>query len=375
MSIDDQARYINSMKRTVATAARLGLPECRANYWDDFLVRGVAIVDSSPNSKLTAHTPKELSLVGDGVNESERDPFIFNPFAKSKAENTNPVVVAGELVTFSVALQNTLEVEIDIDNISLLAEGCDFVPSYHGVILGPFCTEVFTLTGTPRQSGSLSILGCVATIRDCHRRTFQIFRDHWEPPKPSKQPFAPTQDFTLGPQTSKNTNDSIALQLGPPVETLRLKVIPAQPRLIYGLSSLVEPSLMLLEGQSTTVSIEMVNQSREMMADFVLFTFQDNVTNSLQETLTSRGLGPVEVYEIQRQLTSRPAVKLQREQDHNTLDQIAPQEKCSYVFEVYGKPGLTQAAIQTDLLSWALQDPTSRKRFTLVRSGFLSALL
>ena len=109
---EEQTRLIEGLKRTVAAGSRLGLDDLGADYWDDFLVRDIQVYQPPDAARLTSHKPSELTLVDEKGGEATRDPFIFNPFAKAHTGETAPVIVAGELVTFSVILQNPLEIEV-----------------------------------------------------------------------------------------------------------------------------------------------------------------------------------------------------------------------------------------------------------------------
>ena len=236
-----------------------------------------------PNtSRLTSHQPGELSLFQDAGAEGPRDPFIFNPFAKTTSMNATPIVVAGELITFSVLLQNPLEVEVDIADISLMAEGCDFEPTHHSMILGTFCAQMFTLTGTARKSGSMKVTGCRAIIDDCREQEFPMYREDWRPPLQLKQK----------PKASKrqSTSEDIRADLKIPESgSFSLKVIDPQPQVNLESLDLAQPSLMLLEGEMKSFELIVKNTSDTVPADFVLFAFQDNVSSSPPRNASTKG--------------------------------------------------------------------------------------
>ena len=345
---EEQSRTLNNIKRTVEACVKLGLHDTCADYWDDFLVRDVRLSDILDGTKLAKHAPADLSMATGPLAESKRDPFIFNPFSKLKVTSTTPVLVTGETADFSVVLQNPLEIDVEIESISLLAEGCDFESYQHSIVLGQLCLQVFTLSGRPRTTGSLKITGCRATIKNCRERKFFIFRQNWHAPQIIKQKRrikSPAQILSDQPESLNQPVKDIGL---PMAEELMLQVIEAQPRLSIRESTLIRPSIMLLEGESKTFSLTLQNISAQVPVDLLLFTFDDSVTRTLQEALGNRELNPADVYEIGHQLASKPSARLAKDGTDGLLDHIQPQQELSYTFEVYGKAGLKDATVLID---------------------------
>ncbi|KIW76106.1 hypothetical protein Z517_10851 [Fonsecaea pedrosoi CBS 271.37] len=350
VSAEEQVRLLDSLKRAVSAASRLGAEGCRAEYWDDFLVRDVQVLEQGSFAKLIAHKPSDLSIRGSGLVETVRDPFIYNPFAKDKSVAAAPVLVAGELATFTVLLQNPLEVGIEIEEISLLSEGCDFTPSRHSIVMGPFSTQIFTLSGTPTGSGDLQIIGCRATVRNCYEQDFLIFRDDW------KLAVIPKQN-ALGRVKSRKAqaadNDGSLLSAGFPLDLpeaspLKLRVIGSQPQLVARSDSLGDPAIMLLEGERRVFDLTLINESQTVAADFVLVTTEDSVTSRLQEALTNKDLSPAEMYEIQNQLTVHPAVYITDQRDEISSKILEAGQSIAYSVTIFGRAGLVSAAVQAN---------------------------
>jgi trafficking protein particle complex subunit 9 len=335
---NEQSRLLEGLRRTVELAQKLGEPT-NTPYWDNFLVRDVTVMQTNNGAGLIPHAPSELSLADSQSGTQDRDPFIFNPFARNTTIQAAPVVVAGELVTFSVSLQNPLEVEIDVNDITLEAEGMDFIPSHHSVVLGPFCAQSFRLTGTAQAKGSLKIIGCTASIEGCRPEVFPALKNDWRPPLKVKQKMS----NKLRDRSAMFTTAELNI---PEPSTLSLKVIDPQPQLEIVSSSLAQPSVMLLEGEKQTVTVEVRNASPTVPADFILLSSNDSVSKSLRETLSRKDLLPVDTYEVQHQLKHRPVVELSgKEQSTNHTE---PGEVVSYHFDIWGRPGLTEAAVHFD---------------------------
>ncbi|RMZ89130.1 hypothetical protein DV736_g3644, partial [Chaetothyriales sp. CBS 134916] len=339
LSPEDQARYADHVKRATGAALRLGLERVRAFYWDDWLVRDVQLFQQPNTSSLTSHHPSELSLVKDAVADGPQDPFIFNPFAKTVSANTTPIVVAGEPIMFSVLLQNPLEVDIDIPDISVLTEGCDFEATHHSIILGPFCAQIFILTGVPRTNGSLKVIGCRATVDGCHEQDFPIYRDQWLPPIQIK-----VKPQIAKSQVAEGTEVPIDLKL-PDASVVSLRVIDPTPQLQLESPDLVQPSVMLLEGEKITCDLTVKNTSTSIPVDLLLFSFHDNVSTSLQETLRRKDLSPADTYEIQYQLKNRHTLQISTKDDSAELPPGAVRR---YHFYIFGRAGLSTAALQVN---------------------------
>ncbi|OQV04096.1 hypothetical protein CLAIMM_09039 [Cladophialophora immunda] len=350
VSAEEQIRLLDSIKRAVLAASRLGADGCRAEYWDDFLVRDIQVFEQGTFAKLIAHKPSDLAIRGSGLVETVRDPFIYNPFSKDKTVAAAPVLVAGELAMFAVLLQNPLEVEIEIEEMSLLSEGCEFTPSHHSIVLGPFSTQMFTLSGTPTGSGDLQIIGCRATVRNCYEQDFLTFHDDW------KLPVIPKQNAIGRPRSRReqaNENEGSMLLANFPLSLpgatpLKLQVIGSQPRLVAKSNILGDPAIMLLEGERRVFDLTVVNESQVVAADFVLVTTEDSVTARLQEALTNKDLSPAEAFEIQNQLTVHPAVDITDQRDKNSSKTLEPGQSIAYKVTIFGRAGLVSAAVQAN---------------------------
>lgn len=347
---EEQARLMDGMRRAVATASRLGADGCRAEYWDDFLVREVKLFESDLFGQLIAHKPSDLSMRGSGLVEAVRDPFIYNPFSTHKSLEAAPVLVAGEQATFAVRLQNPLEVEVEIEEIRLIAEGCDFATFRHSVVLGPFSTQVFFLSGQPTESGDLQIVGCRASVRDCYEQDFLIFQEDWSPILNTKQNAVGSVKFRRGQTAKGGERQQISeFPFSPPTTTpFNLKVISAQPRLSFESKSLRNRAIMLLEGESRVFELTLVNESTTVAADLVLITTEDSVTLGLQDALSNKDMNPTERYEIQNQLAVHPAVDIRDHQSLTSDNPLRPGQAIVNRVEIFGRPGLVSATVQAD---------------------------
>ena len=339
LSTNEQGRIVDRVRSLAEKASNLD-QSTRPLYWDDFLVRDIQVLQGPDNPNLRAHAPSELALADSSSKPEAKDPFIFNPFARNTTSQTIPVVVAGDDVVFSVQMQNPLDVPIDVSRIELVVEGCDFKPIQHSVVLGPCSSQIFTLTGKALQAGSLKILGCDATIEACCRQTFPIMKDGWTPPLKLKQ-----QMHRGGLVEGSLTFSSQDMNVADPSE-LSLTVIQPQPDLEIVSSSLIQPSVMLLEGEKRLVTLRVRNNSNIVASDFLLLTSDDNVSRGLRESLSRKDILPVDTYEVQHQLKYRQSLHISDVTGEQML--INPRQIQEYKFEIFGRPGLSEAHLNLD---------------------------
>ncbi|EHY57018.1 hypothetical protein HRR83_001917 [Exophiala dermatitidis] len=351
MSVEEQARLLDSMNRAALAAPRLGFPKCSAEYWDDFLVRDVQVFERDDASRLIPHKSSDLAVRGSGLTDTIRDPFIYNPFAKTKSTVAAPVLVAGELASFAVILQNPLEVEVEIEDISLVTKGCCFVPSHHSIVLGPLSVQTFALSGTPTEDGDLEIVGCRARIRNCYDQEFLIFREDWKPYPNLKHNAVGTvrRRTNRSSKTSDDHETLLSIQLDLPVPaSLKLKIIRPQPRITIQSDGLGTPSIMLLEGESRTFDLKLFNKSTDVPADFILVTTEDSVSSRLQEALSNKDLSSAEIHEVQKQLVESPAVVVRKRNVGSSATILGPGQAGIYEVTIVGRPGLVSATVQAD---------------------------
>lgn len=356
ISQEEQMRLLNNVKRTVTAANKLGMPLLRARYWDDFMVRGIELLESHSSERLIPHSPQELSLKTGAAKNAAKDPFIYNPLAKfQKSSDGAAVLVAGETTYFSVILQNPFEFDIEVDSISILTEGCEFEASSHNIVLGHCCCQRFILSGVPRAEGPLKVIGCKARIKDCYEQEFWILPRPFLPPKVVKQKRKAPVHTTARVRSPKSDGEAgkegaAAHSSGTDfsANTLAIDVIREQPSISVEHTSLSLASLMLLEGETRRLDITLKNNAAKASADLLLFTFDDSVTRQVQDALANKSLSPLELYELQLQLLERPALKWLPDGDPEERPSIQPGQSRSFAFEIIGKPGLMDGTIQID---------------------------
>lgn len=334
IATEEQVRLAAGINNAIQVANTANTTQVYAEYWDDFLVRDIRLHDHLETGKLVPHTSQDLSHTTTS-GTAKKDPFIYNPFSEGRASSGPAILVKNEVASFDVLLQNPLEIDIEIESIALYTEGCSFESNQHNALIGPLCLQTFTLKGIPLEIGSVKIVGCHVKIKNCAARDFLTFNGMWKPLQISKRQLATSMQVEL-----------------PTRSILELKVIDPLPNLVISSTSLIQNSIMLLDGETATFSVELQNLD-DIPADLVLFSFQDSVSRQLRDALETKDLMPIDAHEFQYQLATRPVIKRisngKKEFSHTISPaNVSPNSSRVFEFKVLGKPGLTEAIILTD---------------------------
>lgn len=338
ISREEQARLVTSISRTWGLAQKLGSPDVEAEFWDEFLLRGI---DLEPLPITRTPIPHAKSaLPGAAASRASQDvnPFIYNPFLKEASEVSTENLVAGELANFRVTLQNTYEVELEIESIEIEATGIAFEAIAASTVIGPYRTQVLILKGRPLEAGDVKITGAIIKVRGCRERRFPIFSKAWTLSRADKVKYkgvASVDDILTNQKT-------LGRQLE--TDTLSLKVVSPQPILVVKSTSLRQSTVMVLEGERQIFTVTLQNTSKTPV-DFMLFSFKDSTQKAIQTALSNYDTTPAELYEYELILMKKQALRLPRSDQNRN---IGAGEEATFEFEILGKAGLTNAAIQVD---------------------------
>lgn len=334
---DEQIRLATGIARTAGLTNRLGLDGIEGEFWDEFLLRGIEL-EALPATRTPVPHAKSI-LPGATANRASQDvnPFIYNPFLKEAAEASTGNLVAGEMANFKVKLQNTYEVELEIESIRIEASGIDFEAVAASTVVGPYRTQVLKLKGCPREAGTVNITGAYIKVRGCRERRFPIFTQPWVAARPDKVKLKGI--LSIGQEESGNP-------MGRQLETdsLSLNVIPEQPLVVVKSTSLRQSTVMILEGERQVFSVTLKNMSTTPV-DFMLFSFKDSTQQAIQTALSHHETTPAELYEYEIIVMKKQALRLPRSDQNRKIN---PGEEAIFEFEIFGKAGLTNATIQVD---------------------------
>ncbi|KAJ4336286.1 hypothetical protein N0V95_008655 [Ascochyta clinopodiicola] len=343
---EEQVRLFSNISRTVAAANKLGLQHMETEYWDDFLLRGLFILEEPVPLRLTEHRSVELQLATSG----KEGPFIHNPWLKKPQTGASEtILVANENYRFVLALQNPYDFELEVQSLRIAADGVEFVGKEENFLLGPYRTQKFQITGKALSSGSMKVIGCYIKVIGCRERLFPIFPQPWRPTRESKMKRIGLKACLGAPASRPSTavDPTLARKVpsAPQPETLTFNVIPDQPVVVVSKVSLPQSALMVLEGERKQFTVTVKNTSNTTAVDFAHITFQDSATTAMQAGITEKGLPVAELHELEVQLAHFPSLRWCKSDEEESFN-IAPGAEANFTIEVVGRTHLTDAIIQ-----------------------------
>ena len=351
MSREEQIRLSNNISRTLDAARHLGIKDVAAEYWDEFLVRGIDLEPLPPSRTPIPHARNELPGSTAVAASSERNPFIYNPFLKAPdPAAVDHTLVAGEGAIFKVTLQNPYEFDVQIERIKLESEGIIFESSIQKTTIGPYRTQILTVPGIPKASGPLKIKGCIIKVKGCRERRFPIFTESWSPQGNIKIKSIGISTI-LRPKTrpasiGSGLPTSIFTMIPPKPTSLGLNVIDRQPVMVMKSNTLSQSAIMILEGERQVFSVTLQNLSKDTPIDLMLFSFKDSTQAPLQKAMSNREVSAADLYEMELIFAQKQALRWVQKEGEELY--IAPGGTSTYEMEILGKPGLTSAVIQVD---------------------------
>ncbi|PGH04766.1 hypothetical protein AJ79_06988 [Helicocarpus griseus UAMH5409] len=349
----DQVRLFNNVKRTVGAAKKLGVSSLEAEYWDDFLVRGVELLTFSDFKEPVRRSRTDFGFADLEERHEEKNPFIYSAFSKTTTRRPEGLLIAEEPATFKVTLQNPFEFDVEIESLRIDGTGVSFEAVTRGLWLAPFTIQENIVSGVASTEGTLEITGCVVKVKFCRERRFPIFKNYWKPelePKIKRTGLAAKEPFSERPlswSSNASKSGSGVIRKGPMPDVVHAKVIKKQPTVVVQSTSLSQSAIMLLEGETKSFDITLFNDST-CPVDFISFRFNDSTTRHLQSTLNNKENLPTDMYELELQLSTNPALKWRRDTTSQRGPSIAPGGTATFTVDVFGKPGLNDAVVQVD---------------------------
>ncbi|KAI9657003.1 MAG: hypothetical protein M1821_003169 [Bathelium mastoideum] len=365
---EEQVRLATNIPRTLGAARTLGLTSLEVDYWDDFLVSDVYFEEASPAHRPIYHPKSELDVEADRQSSKSSGPFIYDASSKATAAGTvEKVLVSGEPSRFDLILRNPFEFEVEIEWLKLAVEHLELESLEEHLILGPFRTQTIPIKAIALQAGELRIIGCLIKVRGCREKKFNIYNKPWVPESETrvkntgllaaKASNDHTASQDLSPKDKETTNSP-----GPDPSHLVLTVIREQPLLQIQSISLTQSSVMILEGERQMFRVTLKNVASNSSVDLLLVSFQDSTIAPIQAALKNKDLPRPELYELELQYLRNQAFQLRNSEQLNNVS-IGPGEIVEFEFEVLGKPGLSEGAIQIDYACLGMPRAEIKERF------------
>ncbi|CAO3623534.1 unnamed protein product [Mucor fragilis] len=264
------------------------------NYWGVNIVSRVEAKRPISRKAVHAHPIKNEAVANAQKaipSADASDPFIYNPFAK-KADTTYKVVlVKDEVSEFKVTLANPFGFDLELQSIALSTSGIAFNAVSTAVTIPANATVHVPLMGTPQETGTLLIRGCLIQIIGFAEQEFLVDNEIKKSPEDTcSDNFVKIKRTGLDAIKTNRTRGDIS-----PIKFYDLNVIDDQPLLKIKSTSLLHGAVMLYEGEVTHITIELENIGN-IAVDFITLSFTDSTTAS---TLMNPELTPEDQYEIE----------------------------------------------------------------------------
>ncbi|ORZ04550.1 TRAPP II complex [Lobosporangium transversale] len=297
---EEQAGLYASLPRILAAARKTGSSDLtETHYWTKILVVDIEVCSPSarkipftrskdtlksilPESKLTTKSTGEI------------DPFIYNPFHRKVNNITKLDLVAEETAYFIVTLTNPHGIDLEVQEIRLSTSDIEFEPIPTSTMIPAQTTVSIKVGGVPKHPGELVIRGCWVQIAHCAEHEFFVINPRTGQPTSTDTSSKNGSDNSNKNGTASNSSEPLvrfkkrgleSFTLVKPVNDdvvteprfTTVTVIPKQPLLKINSTSLQHGSVMLFEGEKTTVRLTLENIG-SIPVDFVTLTFSDSTS-------------------------------------------------------------------------------------------------
>ncbi|EMC96201.1 hypothetical protein BAUCODRAFT_33550 [Baudoinia panamericana UAMH 10762] len=252
LSKEEQSRLSNTIFRTIGVSRHLGLEPVEGTYWDPFLVRGLVFPARSPACALYPFIrgSKANVVVSTNQNSGPINPLLYDPNASHRAAPATvarAVILGNQPTAVQITLQNTLEVSIDIESLSLVTSCEDRIQlktqNFTPFKVRPSQLLKTTIAITSTDFGDFEINGCRIKVAGCHESTFRI---HAKPYASQPDTLAKLQGLkALTPASSAQPSTT---EVGTPV-AVPASAIGCMPLIAIDSVSAAGSAIALLEGQ------------------------------------------------------------------------------------------------------------------------------
>ncbi|KAL7320454.1 hypothetical protein PS15m_000343 [Mucor circinelloides] len=376
ISKDEQIRLASSIQRIVNISKRSGQVDSNVNYWGFNIVKSIQPIPPIPRKAIYQHPlliAKALAASKEG-RASSGDPFIYNPFAKKKDDKPQINLIKDEVCEFKVVLTNPFGFDLELSNVVLSTSGIEFSAIPTAITIPANETLALRLMGTPLETGSLIIRGCIIKITGFAEQEFLNEKQEVkkiEQPKNSKDIVQQSIEserykYTGLQALSKRSDPDQKLsekESAGAVQQESLNVIDDQPLLKIKSTSLLHGAVMLFEGEMTHLSIQVENIGN-IPVDFLTLSFTDSTT--IHPKPINPELPTEEQYEIELYTKGTPVFSWEGSKaDSNQIGKkisLPPGEHTEIIVNIYGKQGCTGGAIHVDYgyLDRAIKDQSER---------------
>ncbi|WWC70625.1 uncharacterized protein I206_104576 [Kwoniella pini CBS 10737] len=333
---------------SLATTRRRGIDIGQLPWWiDDKIVLSVEIA-SLPSNKL----PIQHSINEIAAQEGKKDPFLYNPRLRA-AEAGKTVLVANEQVDIFVTVRNPFAFDLEVQDLSILTSGAPFITSPLPLTLPANSVQTVRVTGQSPIPGEMSIKG--VSIRLIDGSSTEILMPVFDgkqkdkhDKRRSKLLYDSHKIKRSGLDARYTSLEKSKSQFGHIEEEgkwLECKVVPELPLAWIKKTSLTHGTVMLYNGETSTVKITLENSSSTPI-DFIKLTFDDSTSREAQAIISEGELTAEQAYEIEYDQLNRPVFIWSRDEKEDVV--IPPGGRINLDVQVLGKVGCTDGTIRID---------------------------
>lgn len=256
---------------------------------------------SRHHSVSNSDAPSSLFKLQQG--DTSANGIIYNPFEGTEFKEEGRIE-RGTPTSAKICLRNPLAIEIQVFELALVDAQGNRVSEVVKDFVIPAQTPQFLVEAQviPGDEPQLEVTGCLIKVSGCASMTVDL-------PSPKNIP-----------------------------------IIPARPVLILQNLSLLKGWTMLLEGEKRQFSIELWNSSLHTPSSILHFGFNDSTLDPLRQAVAKQDTSRTDFYEYEYFLHKRRAINLIEEH----IGSIGPRSSKKFNFDLYGKRGVTSAAILVD---------------------------
>ncbi|WVQ65923.1 uncharacterized protein L199_004101 [Kwoniella botswanensis] len=344
---------------SLATVRRRAIEIGQVPWWiGEKIVLSVEIASLPPNKIPIEHSINEISPIKEG----KKDPFLYNPRLKA-AEAGKTVIVANEQIDVFVTVRNPFTFDLEIQDLSILTSGVPFITSPLPLTLPSNSVQTVRVTGQSPISGSMSIKGVSIRLNDGSSNDFLIpIVDGKAKLKLDKRKSKIKSDLSKvkrsgldarfqSIENSKNRHAHAhphGLEDGADDKKwLECKVVPELPLAWIKKTSLTHGTVMLYNGETSTIRITLENSS-SVPIDFIKLTFDDSTAREAQAIIQEGDLTPEQAYEIEYDQMNKPVFTWDQKDGAGDKLEIGPGGKVNLDVRCLGKVGCTDGTIRID---------------------------
>jgi len=350
LSVEDQMKLKHGIEK-VQTSLRAKGQETLLEYWGPNYILDDMQILSRPEG-LQQKSMREIK------SENRQNHISWDASNNKKASTPigPAILVDGEVAVFSVTLLNPLSIPLEVERIRLdITRASSIGPRFEAVeekaiVISPNSYQTLHLSGTPHGEGKILLRGIIIKLPSCAERHFAFERTDGDNEKHLVKLHSDwddrwTRTKQYGLDARSNGNDQMGTfkpKSRPEDRFVALQVIAKVPRLLMqSTSSLRNGNLVLFDGEERIIQVTLHNRS-QLEADYVRFSFEDDLQTEVLSLLAEGHLNPVDVYELEDDLLHRPFLTLDSPKEVVVL----AGEKKTFAIKVRGKLDVRRASIK-----------------------------